>query len=80
MVRTLFFRKVLRKSSEITSNKPTFSQYNVNITNINFTNINISFFNLRFDLFSAITKKVNQVRTCSLCCSSPCFRVLLCTH
>ena len=46
-----------------------------------FTNINIYFFNLRFDRFSIIAKKSqsNQEQY-SLCCSSPCFCVLLCTH
>ena len=46
-----------------------------------FANINISFFNLRFDFFSIIAKKSqSNQEQCSLCCSSPCFRVLLCTH
>ena len=37
---------------------------------------------MQFDCFSIITKKVNQIRNnvYSLCCSSPYFRVLLCTH
>ena len=41
--------------------------------------MNISFFNLRFDLLPIIAKEVNQISN-SLCCSSPCFCVLLCTH
>ena len=70
MARTLFIRMVLRKLSEITNNKP------ILISTIFFTIMNISFFSLRFDLFSS---QSNQEQ-CSLCCSSPCFRVLLCTH
>ena len=61
MARALFFRMVLRKSSEIPNNKPIFSQYN--ILNI----VNISFFSLRFDLFSIIAKEVNQIRNNIIC-------------
>ena len=32
-----------------------------------FTNLNISFFNLRFDSFSIIAKKVNQIRNLVVC-------------
>ena len=53
---------LLRKSSEITNNKPTFTQYN-----IFFTIMNISFFSLRFDLFSIIAKEVNQIRNNLVC-------------
>ena len=74
MARTLFFQMVVRKSSEITNSKPIFSQYN-----IFFTIMNISFSSLRFDLFSIITKKMNQIRN-NVVCSSSCFLVLLCTH
>ena len=71
MARILFFCIVLRKLSEISNNKP------ILISTIFFTIMNISFFSLRFDLFSS---QSNQEQ-CSLCCSSPCFRVLLlCTH
>ena len=43
--------------------------------------MNISFFNLRFDRFSIIAKKSqSNQKQCSLCCSSLCFCVLLCTH
>ena len=56
MARTLFFCMVLRKLSEITNNRP------ILISTIFFTIMNISFFNLRFDLFSFIAKKVNQIR------------------
>ena len=47
-----------------------------------FTVMNNSFFDLRFDLCLIIAKEVNQIRNnvASLCCSSPCFPVLLCTH
>ena len=71
MTGTLFFRMALKKLSGITSNRP------ILISTIFFTIMNISFFSLRFDLFSS---QSNQEQ-CSLCCSSPCFRVLLlCTH
>ena len=59
MARTVFFGMVFREFSEITKNKPIFSQYNISI------NISIS--------------QLNQEQ-CSMCCSSPCFLVLLCTH
>ena len=59
---------VLRKFSEITYYKPIFSQYSIFYKCI-------SFFNLRFDLFSQ-----SKQEECSLCCSSTCFHVLLCTH
>ena len=61
MTRTLFFCMVFRKFSEITKNKPIFSQYNV------FYNYNISFFSLHFDLFSIIPKEVNQIRNSVVC-------------
>ena len=60
MARTLFFRKVFKKFSEITKNKPIFSQYNI------FYNY-ISFFSLCFDLFSIVTKEVNQIRNNVVC-------------
>ena len=69
MARTLFFRMVLRKFSEITSSKPIFSHFNI------FYKLNVSFFSLRFDLCSIIAQKVNQIRN-----NVVCFRVLLCTH
>ena len=51
------------------------------VSTIFFTNINISFFNLRFDLFSIIAKKSqSNQEQCTLCCGSPCFRVLLSPH
>ena len=61
MARTLFFRMVLRKFSEITNNKPIFSQYNI------FYNYEYFFFSLRFDLFSIIAKEVNQIRNNVVC-------------
>ena len=61
MARTLFFRMVFRKLSEITKNKPIF------IHTIFFTIMNVSFFSLRFDLFSIITKEVNQIRNNVVC-------------
>ena len=67
------FHYVLRKFIENTNKK---------VCTIFFTNINISFFfTLCCDLFSIIAKKSqSNQEQCSLCCSSPCFRVLLCTH
>ena len=56
MIRTLFFRMVLRKFSEITSNKP------ILVRAIFFTIMKISFFNLRFDLFLIIAKEVKQIK------------------
>ena len=50
------------------------------VSAIFFTIMNISFFSLHFDLFSIIAKEVNQIRNNVVCCSSPCFLVLLCTH
>ena len=51
------------------------------VSTIFFTNKNISFFNLCFDLFTIINKKsMSNQEQCSLCCSLPYFRVLLCTH
>ena len=63
MARTLFFRMVLRKSSEIT-NKITNTFL---VSTIFFTIMNISFFSLRFDLFSIIAKEVNQIRNNVVC-------------
>ena len=69
MVRTLFFRMVLRKFSEI------FSQYNV------FYNYEYYFFQSAFwSLFNHRQRSQLNQEPCSQCCSSPCFRVLLCTH
>ena len=61
MARTLYFRMVLRKLSEITNNKP------ILISTIFFTIMNIYFFNLHFDPFSIIAKKVNQIRNNVVC-------------
>ena len=61
MARTLFFRMVLRKFSEITNNKP------ILVSAIFFTIMNISFSNLRFDLFSIIAKEFTQIRNNAVC-------------
>ena len=67
MARTLFFQIV--KTNQFL------------VSTILFTNINTSSFNLRFDRFSIIAKKSqSNQEQCSLCCNSPCFCVLLCTH
>ena len=51
------------------------------VSTIFFTIMNIFFFSLRFDFFSIIAKEVNQIRNnVVMCCSSPCFLVLLYTH
>ena len=74
MART-FFRMVLRKFSEITNNKPFL------VSTIFFTSMNVSFFNLHFNLFSIITKKVNQIRNNVVCVVAHLvFVLLLCTH
>ena len=74
MGRTLFFCMVLRKFSEIT-NKPDFSQYNI------FYNYEYFFFQSAFwSLFNHRQRSQSNQEQCSMCCSSPCFRVLLCTH
>ena len=75
MTRTLFFRTLLRKFSEITNNKPIFSQYNI------FYNYEYFFFQSAFwSLFNHRQRSQSNQEQCSLCCSSPCFRVFLCTH
>ena len=74
MARTLFFCMVFRKLSEITNNKPIFSQYNIFYKCISF------FQSVFWSLFNHHQKSQSNQEQCSLCCSSPCFRVLLCTH
>ena len=70
--RTLFFRMVFRKLSEITKNKPIFSQYNI------FYNYEYLFFQSAF--WSLFNHRQRNQEQCGLCCSLPCFRVLLCAH
>ena len=75
MASTFFFRMVLRKSSEITNNKPIFSQYNT------FYNYEYFLFQSAFSsLFNHRQRSQSNQEQRSLCCSSPCFRVLLCSH
>ena len=75
MARTLFFRMVFMKFSEITKNKPIFSQYNI------FYNYEYFFFQSAFwSLFNHRQRSQSNQEQCSMCCSSPCFLVLLCTH
>ena len=70
-----YFRMVLRKLSEITNNKPIFSQYNI------FYNYEYFFFQSAFwSLFNHRQRSQSNQEQCSMCCSSPCFLVLLCTH
>ena len=74
MTRTLFFRMVFRKFSEITKNKPIFSQYNI------FYNYEYFFFQSAFwSLFNHRQRSQSNQEQWSMCCSSPCF-LLLCTH
>ena len=70
LTRTLFFRMVLRKFSEITNNK-------FLVSTVFFTIMNISLFSLRFDLFSVITKEVNQVKN-NVVCIVACVVFLFC--
>ena len=72
MARTLFFRMVLKKSSETTNNQ-------FSVSKIFFT---IYFFlqSAFWSLFNHCQRSQSNQKQCSLCCSSPCFLVLLCTH
>ena len=75
MARTLFFCMVLRKFSKITNSKPIYSQYNTCYKRKYF------FFQSAFwSLFNRRQKIQSNQEQCGLCCSSPCFCVLLCTH
>ena len=75
MARTLFFRMVFRKFSEITKSKPIFSQYNI------FYNYEYFIFQSAFRfLFNHRQKSQSNQEECSMCCSSHCFLVLLCNH
>ena len=75
MARTLFFRMVLRKYSEIINNKPNFTQYNI------FYNFEYFFFQSAFwSLFNHHQGSQSNQKQCSLCCGLSSFRVLLCTH
>ena len=75
MTRTLSFCMVHRKLSEITNKKPIFSQYNF------FYNYEYFFFQSAFwSLFNYRQRSQSNQKQCSLCCSSPCFLVLLPTH
>ena len=75
MARTSFVRMVFRKSPAIIKNKPIFSQYNF------FYNYEYFFFQSAFwSLFNHRQRSQSNQKQCSLCCSSPCFLVLLPTH
>ena len=75
MTQTLFFRMALRKFSEITKNKPIFSQCNI------FYNYEYFFFKFSFwSLFNHHQKSLSNQEQYTLCYSSSCFLVLLCTH
>ena len=75
MAITLFFRIVFRKFSEIAKSKPIFSQYNFFC--------NYEYFFLQYAFWSLFNhrqrSKLNQ-KQFSMCCCSPCFIALLCTH
>ena len=75
MARTLFLCMVLWEFSEITNNKPIFSQYKI------FYNYGYFFFQSAFwSFFNHRQRSQLNQEQCSLCCSSPCFFVLLSTH
>ena len=75
MARTLFFLMVLRKLSEITNNKPIFSQYNI------FYNYEYFLFqSALWSLFNHRQRSQSNQEQGSLCCRLPCFLVLLCSH
>ena len=75
MSKTLFFHMVLRKFSDITNNKPIFSQNNI------FHNYEYFFFQPAFwSFFNHRQRSQSNQKQYSLCYSSPCFLVLLCTH
>ena len=76
MARTLFFRMVLTKFSEITNSKLIFTQYNI------FYNYGYFFlFQSAFwSLFNNHQRTQSNQKQCSLYCGSPCFPVLLCIH
>ena len=68
---------VLRKFSEITNNKTIFSQPSAQY----FWQLWIFPFQASFwSLFNRRQRSQSNQEQCSLCCSSPCFLVLLCTH
>ena len=75
IARILVFRILLRKFSQITNNKPTFSHCSI------FYNYEYFFFQSAFwSLFNHRQRSQSNQEQCSLCCSSPCFRILLYTH
>ena len=75
MARTLFFCMDLRKFSEITNKKPIFCRYNT-LYNSEFFSFQSAF----WSLFNHRQRSWSSQEQCSLCCCSPCFLVLLCTH
>ena len=65
---------MFRKFIENTNNKPVFSQYNI------FYKYKYFFFQSALrSLFNHCQKDQSNQEQCSLCCSSPCSRDLLCT-
>ena len=75
MARTLFFRMILRKFSEITSDKPIFSMCNI------FYNYEyFSFQSAFWTLLNHRQRSQSNHEQCSLYCNSLYFLVLLCTH
>ena len=75
MARTSLFCMVFRRFSEITNNKPIFSQYNI------FYSYKYFLFQFAFwSLSNHSQRSQSNHEQCSLCCSLPCFLVLLCTH
>ena len=63
------------KFSGIINNTPIFSQYNI------FYKYEYFFFQSAFwSIFIHHQRSQSNQEQCSLCCSSPCFLILLCTH
>ena len=66
---------IFRKFSEINCYWPNFNQYNI------FYHYKYFFFQSVFwSLFNHRQRSQSNKEQCSLCCSSPCFLVLFCTH
>ena len=75
MARILFFRMVFRKFSELLKT----NQFLVSA--IFFPIMDIFFFQSAFwSLFNHRQRSESNREQCSMCCGSPCFLVLLCTH
>ena len=75
MARTLFFVWSLGSSQKLLTTNSIFISCNI------FYNHEYFFFQSAFwSLFNHRQRSQSKQKQCSLCCGSPCFRVLLCTH